>query len=87
MPLPKASELDLPIRNPELSGPAIDWLQSRRETDGEIQEPPNFDEELDRNWLALRDRVTAGMKRFLAQAEAELADYLAASGKAASRSP
>lgn len=54
--------LDLPIRNPPMSGPAVDRLENRKE-------PGTLDvfteAEYDAQWSKVREGVIVGMKRLV----------------------
>lgn len=71
MPLPKASDLDLPIKNPEISGPMVDFLKNRKE---KTFAPRFSEEEFEKNWEELGERIRAGTKRILQDIQEEFSE-------------
>lgn len=62
MPLPKAEELGLPIKNPPISGPAVDMLENRKE---ENNNKPFSAEKLSANFEAIRDDLMTRLKQII----------------------
>jgi hypothetical protein len=62
MALPKASDFDGPVKNPPVSGPAVDKIASRKEDNN----GPRFAEsDFDASFDTLIERVRAGTRRVL----------------------
>lgn len=56
----KSDELELPIQREVITGPGVDALAARKETDN--AEPMTADK-LRMNWLRMKDSMMAGLKR------------------------